>query len=184
MSRYSTWEDPFRPLDPIVASVAEAWFKVDGIEAEGGYPVGLLVGEQPGPRSNPRLPLWPYPPRSAGGRLHAMSGLPIREYLLRLARVNILRQPGRWDAHDAANRVRRLVTDLPSGARVVLVGARARDAVMGHPPGPWPWFDRQPLANLEMVAIPHPSGINQAYNDPAVVARAREAVRWAARWEG
>lgn len=74
--RYSTWERPFAPLNPVVARIAEAWFDdAEGLEALGGYPVGLLVGEQPGPTSNPKLPLWPFPPRSAGGRLHAMSGV-------------------------------------------------------------------------------------------------------------
>lgn len=182
MSKYSTWEHPFAPLDPMIARVAEAWFGIEGIEAEGGYPVGLLVGEQPGAASNPRLPLWPYPPRSAGGRLHAMSGMPVRDYLMRLARVNMARRPVRsWDARQAQGRAYALAGQLSgTGARVVIVGARARDAF--EVPA---WFTSWTIADprVEVVAIPHTSGRNREYNDPAIVARTREAVRWAARWD-
>lgn len=184
MSAYSTWEDPFRPLSPMIARVAEAWFDVEGIEAEGGYPVGLLVGEQPGLSSNPKLPLWPYPPRSAGGRLHTMSGIPVRDYLLRLARVNLARRPvAKWDTHAADLRLAAILERVPDAGRVVLCGARARNAWCPPAPGR-EWFHLfATVRGIQVVAIPHPSGRSREYGDPATVARAQEAVRWAAGWE-
>lgn len=184
MSTYSTWEDPFRPLDPVIARVAENWFEVAGLEAEGGYPLGLLVGEQPGSSSNHGLPLWPYPPRSAGGRLHAMSGIPVRDYLLRLARVNLAHRPvSKWDAAGARGRAYALVATMAgTGARAVLCGARVRDA-FEVPAWFTSWTVSAPHGSdlcFEVVAIPHPSGRNREYDNPATVARAREVIRWAA----
>lgn len=194
VSGYSTWDQPFAPMDPVHARVAVTWFDLHEDHTERlstTMPVGLLVGEQPGPASNTQLPLWPFPPGSAGGRLQAMSGIPVGDYLERLARVNIARMPvARWGRDAAMSRMITLLDGLPDGARVVLVGARARDAyndVFGQ--GVLlDWFGREGWSAraghmIGVTAIPHPSGRNPEYNDPAVVARARQAVREAAGME-
>jgi hypothetical protein len=168
-------------MSPVVARVAGMVLEVD-MPAETPQPVGLLIGEQPGTGHNPRLPLWPYPPNSAGDRLFQMSGMPIEQYLTRLARVNMAHQPvGKWNAHDAAARLYALALGLPDGARVVLCGARARNAYAQARAVDMPWFevDGNPLGH-DWVAIPHPSGRNLAYRDPENVARARRVLRWAA----
>jgi uracil-DNA glycosylase len=80
-----------------------------------------------------------------------------------------------------------LLDGLPDGARVVLVGARALDAyndVFGEGVR-LDWFGREGWSArvghmVSVTAIPHPSGRNPMYNDPATVAAARRAVRWAA----
>jgi hypothetical protein len=191
---HSTWAHPFAPLDPMIARVAEYWLDLPCGSEERlctTMPVGLLIGEQPGPTNNPAVPLWPYPPRSAGGRLHAMSGIPMADYLAMLARVNIALQPvARWNRTAARDRVVTLLDDLPDGARVVLVGARALDAyndVFGQGVR-LDWFGREGWSIkgltttrvIAVTAVPHPSGRNPMYNDPATVAAARRAVRWAA----
>lgn len=195
LTGYSTWDQPFAPMDPVIARIAEYWFELADCDWEERLsttmPVGLLIGEQPGPASNHKLPLWPHPASSTGGRLQAMSDIPVGEYLLRLARVNIARMPvARWNREAARCRLITLLDDLPDDARVVLVGARARDAyndVFGRGVlldlfGREGW--QTPAARLVAVtAIPHPSGRNPEYKDPAVVAAARQAVRWAAGME-
>lgn len=189
-NRFSSWERPWAPLDPRMARIAEAWFALpDGWEerATTEQPRGLLVGEQPGAASNPRLPLWPYPENSAGGRLRRMSCVPHAEYLVRLARVNLARRPtGRWDPEGAQGRAYALACGLAgTGCRVVACGARARDA-FGAPS----WFERWTVVapyrsgrQLEVVAIPHPSGRNHEYNHAATRSRAGQVVRWAAGLE-
>jgi hypothetical protein len=195
VSATSTWGRPFAPIGHEVAAAAEWLFNLEDGWAEQAMtttPVGLLVGEQPGPSSNPRLPLWPYPPGSAGDRLHRMSDIPVVLYLTRLARVNLSLKPvARWNDVWATRRLTGLMEALPHGARMVLVGSKARDAYYparspGLPSG-FKWFERR-LWNacpgdpcyVTVTAIPHPSARNPVYNDPATVAAARRAVRWAA----
>jgi hypothetical protein len=182
MTEYSTWEKPLAPIDPTALTVAQWWFRLDvDDEAFQQPPLGLLIGEQPGPSSNGRLPLWPHPPKSAGGRLHAMSGMPVRDYLLRLARVNMERKAVvEWDPGSMRARAYQLLMSLPPDARVVLCGARARDAFT-MPRG---WFHTvtMDVSNIKVVAIPHPSGRCLEYNDPSVVESARQAIQWAAGW--
>lgn len=98
-------------MAPAVATLARMVFEVDVPAASD--PVGLLIGEQPGAGHNPRLPLWPYPPSSAGARLYRMSGMPIGRYLTRLARVNMAHRPvGKWDARRASDRLHMLAPRL------------------------------------------------------------------------
>lgn len=181
MTLYSTHDRPFAPLDLVVARVAEYWFELpDGWENEAVkiMPRGLLVGEQPKPGGNPKLPLWPYPPRSSGDRLYRMSEMDLPEYLTKLARVNLSRDVvARWNPRWARERAQQIRSTLPEGARVVACGARARDA-FGLPD----FFEYRAYDpdGVRIVAIPHPSGRNQEYDDPAVVRRAGRWVRWAA----
>lgn len=172
------------PLNPVVAALAGFWFNLPldwEEEATVTTPVGLLVGEQPGPGSNPKLPLWPYPPRGSGARLQRMSGIPMGVYLTRLARVNLMPKPvARWNPHEARRNLTELLAGLPAGTRVVLCGARVRDAA-GIPA----WFTEWPLIHpaggyVHPVAIPHPSGRNRDYDTPTNVELVREALRWAA----
>lgn len=203
VSGHSTHDRPLAPLDHEVAATAEWLFELpDGWaeQASTTMPVGLLIGEQPGPSSNPQLPLWPYPAGSAGGRLHRLSAMAVGEYLLRLARVNLARASvARWNNDQARARLHGLLSALPDrlpsgeGTRVVLVGDRARQAYLWlHGQGPMPWFQRwcgnvgpRPGQgpHIDIVSIPHTSGRNPAYRDPATVAAAGRAIRWAAGLE-
>jgi len=180
MSAYSTWERPMAPVSPTVSAVARMWLHTT-LPEDMPAPVGLLVGEQPGTAHNAKLPLWPWPANSAGDRLMRMSGIPVADYLTRLARVNLALKPvAEWDSRAARDRALSLVATLPVGTRVVACGAKARDA-FGLPD----WFHLQAMgAHPEapaVVAIPHPSGRSRAYNDPGVKGAARWWIRWAAR---
>lgn len=152
-----------------------------------GVPVpGVVVGMAPGPRTSASMPMFPHPPGSAGGRLLAMSGMPVEAYLGRLVRVNLC--SGKFRLDEARGSARALYyrwrTVGEPAVRLVLCGRRVADAfarVLEAPADPW--FQRRYWAGIEYAAIPHPSGRCREYNDPANVARAREVVRWAARYE-
>jgi len=183
VTAYSTWERPFAPLEPRLCTVANGWFGTELDDERPPVPAGLLVGEQPAPGGRPELPLWPWPERSAGRRLLAMSGLSAGDYLARLARVNMARRPvARWSAKQAEHRAHQLLATLPDGARVVLLGARARDAVPALARLGWfePALLRVTRGHAVIVSVPHPSGRNREYNDPANRDRAGSVVRWAA----
>lgn len=162
--------------------IAANWFELPDVESgEWPRPIGLLVGEQPKPGGNPKLPLWPWPKNCAGARLHAMSKMKLIDYFKLLARVNVARQPvARWNANGARDRGVQILEKLPGGTRVVACGARARDAL-----GVGEFF--RPITHaragmqIEIVAIPHPSGRTRDYNDPDNAKLAGSWVRWAAR---
>lgn len=143
---------------------------------------GVIVGMAPGPRTSGSLPMFPFPPTSAGGRLMTYSAMPPAAYLGRLRRHNLCRHAfhaaeARATAITVYQTYRSLRHPRP---RLVLCGRRVATAFdLGH----LEWFRRIDREGVEYVAIPHPSGRNYEYNDPATVARAGEAVRWAARWE-
>lgn len=175
-------------LDPRMVRVAENWFHVRFPEGELIRPVGLIVGERPGPRSNPNphFAMWPWPPGSAGGRLYAWSGLDAVTYLSRLARTNL--QPeaiGRWNKAAAMSRAielwmtfrRQRREDWP---RFVLCGARVAEAFGLDPVT---WFQPIDRDGVSYVAIPHPSGRNPVYNDETSRRLAGQMVRWAARMD-
>lgn len=183
MSVGRTHENPFAPMGHVTARIAGMWFDLPedfAGRATSTQPIGLLVGEQPRPGGNPKLPLWPWPPNCAGARLHVMSGMPIDEYLIRLARTNISLQPvARWNATDARFRATRMMTSLPDGARVIACGMKARNAF-----GLAEWFQMTPhdvdARRVEIASIPHPSGRNREYNFVPAMTEARLWIRWAA----
>jgi hypothetical protein len=136
----------------------------------------VLVGQAPGPRSDPRYPLLGgHAVRSAGARLQALMGLGLVEYARLFCRRNLLEAwPGhagkgdRWPAGEAAKEAGRLAQAL-RGRTVLLLGRNVAGA-FGRT-GPYlEWVDD----GVRMAAIlPHPSGVNLWWNDPANEARGR-----------
>lgn len=149
--------------------------------------LGLVVGVAPGPRTHGGLPMFPHPPGSAGGRLLKMSGMPVEAYLGRLRRVNLCRSV--FGKTEARQRARELYLEHRTigepHVRFVLCGRQVTDAfaTVLCINKPLDWFDHQRWAGIEYAAIPHPSGRCREYNDPALAVRAREVIRWAARYE-
>lgn len=149
-----------------------------------GPPNGLIVGEAPGPATHARLPMFPTPAGSAAGRLLALSGLTAGQYLGAFFRRNLFYsytevEKG-WSvtaARAKAADVRRWISET-GNLRVLLLGERVAAAfdvpvwtrTVEQIPGD---------VTVEFAAIPHPSGLNRAYNDPKSRAGAQAAVLWA-----
>jgi hypothetical protein len=150
---------------------------------------GVVVGMAPGLRTSASLPMFPHPAGSAGGRLLAMSGMPVEAYFGRLRRANLCR--GVFRVAEARERARELYliyrTVYSPHPRFVLCGRQVAsafyDVLREHGGADIPWFERREWAGIGYVAVPHPSGRCREYSDPANVARTRDAVRWAARYE-
>lgn len=149
-----------------------------------GPPVAAIIGEAPGPNTHRKLALFPTPVRSAGGRLFAYSKLTAAEYLGRFARRNLYSAIVPWSRFEAESRAYEVLTwlrrSMPTVRRVVLLGGRVGAAFgLGEP-----WSSRSEGGTsdgLMLIVIPHPSGRNRVYNDPAARARAGAEIRWAAR---
>jgi hypothetical protein len=165
--------------------LTEMWFDLD-LALLRGPVTGIIVGERPGPGTSPALPMYPYPAGSAGGRLLAISRMPLGDYLGRLMRVNLLREYGStWPVRQAADRASEFVAKVwEVDTRVVACGSKVAAAFASAVHRPWPvMFEVMRIGRVELIAIPHPSGRNKATNDPGVRRQMRRAVRWAADYK-
>lgn len=135
-----------------------------------------LVGEAPGPNTRADTPLYPIPDRSAAGRLKEMLGMSRPQYLRAFARANILDEyPG---ASFPVSRARPLAEPLCQrlAPRPLLLLGQGVAMAFGFPKqtGILEWADYRLGDTLCRAAVvPHPSGRNLWYNDPANKARAR-----------
>lgn len=113
--------------------------------------------------NNPRgdEPFWPAPTGSAGERLWRMIneavGWDRETYLMRTDRVNFCDGPAFSEAR-ARERVDE-ISAMMQGRQAVLVGEVATRLL----DGPRVWLQR----DGDVVAIPHTSGLNRFYNEPA-----------------
>jgi uracil-DNA glycosylase len=139
----------------------------------------VLIGQAPGPNTNPEAPLFPAPRTSAGGRLMEFLGLSTGEYLERFDRYNLLQKfPGKDAGGEDKFSMRQ--ARLCAGAikpflhkRCVVFVGRAVAEAFGYPKCRlefFEWAAHRPVhgSNQHFVcsAIPHPSGRNHFYNDP------------------
>ncbi len=148
-------------------------------------PRGLLIGEAPGPHTNPKLPLFPDPRNSAASRLLKYAGIEPVDWMGKLIRMNMCDGP--WsDRRARAGRTKAVAYLLDNAnyyegkpLRVLLLGDRVRRAWACH--GPFGYCEQVYSADQEVPVawIPHPSGRNPLYRDLKNQLYARNAVLWA-----
>lgn len=126
----------------------------------------LLVGEVNPFGSNPAFALYPLPERSSGGRLMKILGLTYRQYLKRFDRINLCEWE--WRMGQARHRAEWLVSTYPDRV-IVLLGAKVSRA-FGVPYEPF-------TTHGAYRVLPHPSGLNRAWNDPSAVEKARNLLK-------
>ncbi len=108
---------------------------------------------------------------SSGRNLAAVAGWPWHCYLRHTERINVFMDPvPRWPAKLARVRAQELMTEL-EGRTIVLCGARVAEAFGLADAQLFTWL-HEDWANV--AKIPHPSGSNRLWNDPAVRVQARE----------
>jgi hypothetical protein len=157
----------------------------------------LLVGELNPYGVEPAMALYPLPERASGGRLAAILGLSRTAYLRSFDRVNLC--VGRWWLALARDRASDILWDRLGGVRdrvwpaplevpgtpfagarwkdrpddrrwLILLGAKVSKA-FGRPYLP---FTKDELCRI--VVLPHPSGLNRAWNMPGAADAARRLV--------
>lgn len=140
----------------------------------------LIVGEAPGPNTDPRHPVGPLPMSSAGGRLCNLMGLTTREYLRRTDRINLLPvyPGGNWSvivARAAADNLR--CSGLLRGRNVILLGSRVIEAFYGKSHIAMCSMGLSGRGQCMIGYIPHPSGRNLWYNDKKNVRKIKKFLR-------
>lgn len=133
----------------------------------------ILVGESNPFGSDPYFALYPAPEGSAGWRLaQEIFRFQFRKtYLESFERMNLIQLPpnANWSAPAAREAAARL-EPLWVGRRVVLLGTRVC-AAFGFPNVPP--FTSKRRYEVDYFFLPHPSGRNRIWNDPASIEKAR-----------
>lgn len=161
-------------LSEVEKRCASLWFKVDPATVV-GPPTGLVIGEMPGRSTSSKLPLFPYPANSSGGRLLKMSGMSVGTYLGRLERVNLIKDYATtWDHDKAVGNAIDLINSTKH-TRIIILGDRVGQAF-----GFVKFFSVHEYKGMIFNCIPHPSGLNRTYNNPIARAGAKAALEWAA----
>lgn len=141
----------------------------------------LIIGQAPGPKTDPAEPL----SGPSGRRLAALCELSLDDFLACFQRVNLMnRFPGKAGKGDAfrIDRARRAALRLSQsfgGRKVVLLGnhvARAFEVLPISPPGAF-----MPMWGGLVTIFPHPSGISRWWNDPKNVRLASQFWRMLAQ---
>lgn len=123
-----------------------------------------LVGERNPYGGAPRFALYHEPAGASGDRLRRMLGLSVDAYRV-LPKFNLC--AGTWNPVQAHGRA----LELRQRYRVIVaLGAKVR---LSFPRPPLAWEVREDEYGL-VIALPHPSGRNRAWNDPEARGRARQ----------
>ena len=128
----------------------------------------VFVGES-NPYGDEGFALYYLPRHASGNRLREHLGLTDDDYEA-IARVNLC--PGKWSMPVARERAAKLRAEYDV---VVCLGAKVRAAFNGPPP-----FTIAAMTEFRdklVVSLPHPSGLNRAWDDPLARTRAR-ALMW------
>ena len=131
----------------------------------------LLIGQAPGPNTDPARPLYPFPASSAGGRLCKFMGISVEEYLDIFDRVNLLQEfPGKEGKEDKfpprlAKVAAAAILPLLSGRTVVFIGRNVANSFGFSSLGFHSW-DHHPDHGMKMACVPHSSGRSHWYNNP------------------
>lgn len=131
----------------------------------------ILIGQAPGPNTDPDYPLYPVPSTSAGGRLAQLMGVDGHAYLDLFDRANVLyRFPGKVKKEDKfpvreARVAAEAMRPLLRGRDIVLVGRGVAEA-FGYPSallGFHEWL-ADPKWGYRVAVVPHTSGRSRWYN--------------------
>lgn len=125
----------------------------------------VFVGES-NPYGDEGFALFYLPRHASGNRLREHLGLSDDDYEA-IARVNLV--PGRWSMPKGREAAKRLCELFEV---VVCLGAKVRAAFAGPPP-----FEREARGATTLVTLPHPSGLNRAWDAPDARSRARTLMR-------
>ena len=140
-----------------------------------------LVGEAPSPAFRPDVhdpnhyAMYPYPERSAAGRLKKLLGWSRTEYLQVFARANLLDfYPGQTFPLAVARPLAAPLAQRLAPRPLILLGRGVAGAFSLPTQEVCEWQDYLLGSTLIRAAmIPHPSGLNQWYNQPGNRERVR-----------
>ena len=151
----------------------------------------VIVGESNPYGRDPSMALFHLPRHASGDRLREHLGLTDATYEA-LDKVNLC--AGKWSMAEARRRADELVPDYQV---LVLLGAKVRAVFGGRGGAAWgttanvsPFCAQHRSGTLPgpyhhvctLVALPHPSGLSRAWNEPGARLRARSILAKHAPW--
>lgn len=152
------------------------------------HPKVWLIGENNPYGPDQRYALYYEPKGSAGERLcRLVLGLEPRQYLRHFHRRNTL-VGSSWSAPKAREGAANILAETAPGDSVVLFGKRVWDAwfpllQLAERHAAWqPYHVHVGPESRTFAALPHPSGLSRAWNEPGAFLRARGVVLLAAPW--
>lgn len=130
----------------------------------------LIVGEANPYGGDPEFALWPAPRGASGDRLcRLVMGLDSDTYVEAFDRVNLF--PMAWRGAREARERAIAIEEERAGGVLVLLGKKVQRAFRVV-------ADNAPAVGDGFVVLPHPSGLNRVWNDPLVVGRCRDFLRF------
>jgi len=132
----------------------------------------LIIGQAPGPNTDPLNPLPPLPTQCAGGRLVELAGLTSQQYLEWFDRANLLQFfPGRNMCPDKfpkpmAQIAAEAMKPLLRGRQLILLGRNVAEA-FGYPAQHLAWHEwfEDPFWGFTVAVVPHTSGRSHWYRN-------------------
>lgn len=136
----------------------------------------LLVGELNPYGSDPGFALYPFPEYASGARLcQLIIQVPRRLYMKHFDRANLCN--GKWSIREARAQVNRLLKRQPK--KIVLLGSKVCSAfgLTFIPFKQQKYITPELKSSVDVVILPHPSGLCRIWNEPNAFERANAALQ-------
>jgi hypothetical protein len=132
----------------------------------------FILGERPGPNTNPSIALYPHTTTGAAARLYRLLSLTKEEYLANTARLNAVDDPASSTSSPVARlRVEYFLFEAASEPFIVL----GKSALKAMPPK----YRKMQFGDIidNVLLLPHTSGVNRVWNDPVFTAKMQKIAR-------
>jgi uracil-DNA glycosylase len=125
----------------------------------------LILGDAPGPNTDPRDPLFPHTTTGAAAHLATLMGLDREAYIARTRRLNVNHDGNQpLSKAEASDRLVGILDRVSPGSLIIMIGRAA--AGRHNQTARLPWGEPIDFNGSQLLVIPHTSGRNRYWNDP------------------
>lgn len=130
-----------------------------------------ILGERPGPNTDKRVALYPHTNTGAAARLMRLLELSQAEYLTSTSRLNAVDDKSSTASSVARQRVEEFLNSAGQNPFIVL----GKSAIKAMPAK----YRKMDFGEIKdnVLLLPHTSGVNRVWNDPAFTAKMQRIAR-------
>jgi len=130
-----------------------------------------ILGERPGPNTDPSVALYPHTNTGAAARLHRLLSLTQEAYLANTSRLNAVDDKSSTASTVARQRVEEFLRTAGQNPFIVL----GKSALRAMPAK----YRKMAFGEIKdnVLLLPHTSGVNRVWNDPAFTAEMQRIAR-------